>query len=261
MGYGLPMMAVIMTTVSPLARLPLGKPTTTTWRALLLQTLGITILLSCWNHLLTLPMALADCECGYLSSIGNASDPQDDALFTDLLETDFTRPNTLDWSLDRDWARQEFNLTKTRARGDYGEMFAVDNVEYQNPGSREEGDGRRRFTSEGLKLFVRSEIVDGMVPVAELASRRLDIFYGTFRASIKYFNDTQEIDLEFLTKDFHPATSHYPINLVLQSRQSLLHGHDASRTPTFTTLLLPFNPTDSFHEYRIEPRGRRADWW
>jgi hypothetical protein len=33
--------------------------------------------------------------------------------------------------------------------------------------------------------MVKSDLVDGMVPVAELDTRRLDLFYGTFRASMK----------------------------------------------------------------------------
>jgi hypothetical protein len=36
-----------------------------------------------------------------------------------------------------------------------------------------------------LELVVQSELVDGMVPVAELATRRLDLMWGTFRAGMK----------------------------------------------------------------------------
>ncbi|KAL2137349.1 hypothetical protein VTI74DRAFT_3289 [Chaetomium olivicolor] len=257
-----------MVTISWFVVLLPRKPITS--HSLLLRTVGLTLFLFCCPQLLLLPTALADCECGYLSTIGNTTDPQQDALFTDLLESDFTHPHTVDLSQDKDWARQAFNLTSKRARGDYGEMFAVENVEYQPGGGGAHQDGKRP-TTEGLKLLVRDQLVDGMVPVAEIDTRRLDIFYGTFRASMKvssvpgtcaaffwYFNDTQEIDLEFLTKDFSPSNSTFPVNLVLQSRQAAEAGYDASQTGTFVQTNLPFNPTDSFHEYRIDYLASRV---
>lgn len=68
----------------------------------------------------------------------------------------------------------------------------------------------------------------------------------------QYFNDTQEIDMEFLSKDFNPANGSYPVNLVLQSRESALAGYDAARTGNFVRAHLPFDPTAGFHEYRID---------
>lgn len=158
-------------------------------------------LLLLWTAHLLGPAA-ADCECGYLSSVGVGVGGDDDgnvadgtaALFTDLLETDFTRVRRI--ADDPDWIRQAFNLTSERARGDYGEMFAVDNVftYHGDRGGGGAGGGEEEEEEEGwggddessgLKLVVRSEIVDGMVPVAEIDTRRLDIFRGTFRASMK----------------------------------------------------------------------------
>ncbi|KAK4039208.1 concanavalin A-like lectin/glucanase domain-containing protein [Parachaetomium inaequale] len=213
------------------------------------------------------PLALADCECGYLATVDGGSEH---ALFTDLLETNFARLANDDTnqngnndnngiSQDTDWAPQAFNLTRERARGVYGEMFAVENVRYHHHDAEDHaGEG-------GLELVVRSEVVDGMVSGAELDTERLDLWWGTFRAVVKvpgvggscaaffwYFNDTQEIDMEFLTKDFNATNSSYPVNLVLQSREAALAGYDASQTGNFIQAYLPFDPTETFHEYRID---------
>lgn len=144
------------------------------------------------------PPALADCECGYLATLNPSDTPiasnhAQTALFTDLLETDFTRlpSTTTPLTQNTDWAPQAFNLTHERARGEYGEMFAVDNVllgrEGEGEGGGDDGEEPRMGAGEnrGLELVVRAELVDGMVPVAELATRRLDLMWGTFRARMK----------------------------------------------------------------------------
>ncbi|KAL2181267.1 glycoside hydrolase family 16 protein [Thermothelomyces heterothallicus CBS 202.75] len=219
--------------------------------------------------------ARADCECGYLAAVHGSAGGDRRALFTDLLETDFARlaAGARDDDDDDDddddagpdaspiegWARQAFNLTRERARGEYGELFAVENVGFVAAAGGKKGDA-------GLRLMVRAEIVDGMVPVAELDTQRLDLMWGTFRAMMKvssvkgtcaaffwYFNDTQEIDMEFLSKDFNASNGSYPVNLVLQSREAAAAGHDASGTGGhFVRALLPFDPAGDFHEYRID---------
>ncbi|KAL2188289.1 concanavalin A-like lectin/glucanase [Thermothelomyces heterothallicus CBS 203.75] len=163
--------------------------------------------------------ARADCECGYLAAVHGSAGGDRRALFTDLLETDFARlaAGARDDDDDDDdddagpdaspiegWARQAFNLTRERARGEYGELFAVENV-------------------------------------------------GFVAAASQYFNDTQEIDMEFLSKDFNASNGSYPVNLVLQSREAAAAGHDASGTGGhFVRALLPFDPAGDFHEYRID---------
>ncbi|KAK4135441.1 glycoside hydrolase family 16 protein [Trichocladium antarcticum] len=210
-----------------------------------------------WPHLLA--AALAACECGYVSSINGTADT---ALFTDMLETDFTQNPPL--GVHTDWAPQAFNLTRDRARGPYGELFAVANVGVSGGKGGEEEEEEEE---EGLELVVggRGAVVDGMVPVAEVDSTRLDVWWGTFRASMRmtrvpgtcaaffwYFNDTQEIDMEFLSREFSAANGSYPVNLVLQSREAAVAGYNAARTGTFVKAHLPFDPTDGFHEYRMD---------
>ncbi|CVL01263.1 related to xyloglucan endo-transglycosylase-like protein [Fusarium mangiferae] len=69
---------------------------------------------------------------------------------------------------------------------------------------------------------------------------------------LRYFNDTQEIDIEFLSQEFDHDNGIYPINLVVQSKKSLEAGYDASKTGSFKRVNLDFDPTDAFHEYRFD---------
>lgn len=71
-------------------------------------------------------------------------------------------------------------------------------------------------------------------------------------------NDTQEIDVEFLSREFDPEEGTYPVNLVIQSRQSREAGYDASKTGTFQRLDLGFDPTAGFHEYRFDYMPERV---
>ncbi|OIW34004.1 concanavalin A-like lectin/glucanase [Coniochaeta ligniaria NRRL 30616] len=187
----------------------------------------------------------ADCECGYSTSVDGASH-----VFTDLIESDFTRVR--DISDDTDWSRQAFNMSSEVARGDFGEMFVVDNVASGSTG-----------TEKGLQLIVQGQNVEeNMVPGAEIDTEREDVLWGTFRAGLKltsipgtcaaffwYYNDTAEIDMEFLSKDFDTSNNSYPVNLVLHSKEASQAGYNAGN---YIETNLPFNPTTDFHEYRID---------
>lgn len=58
--------------------------------------------------------------------------------------------------------------------------------------------------------------------------------------------------MEFLSKDFSASNDSYPVNLVLQSREAAMAGYDAAKTGNFVNVNLPFDPTEDFHEYRID---------
>lgn len=55
--------------------------------------------------------------------------------------------------------------------------------------------------------------------------------------------------MEFLSSQTKEMKS--PVNLVLHSILSLDKGGDASDTPTYKVVPLPFVPTDQAHEYRF----------
>ncbi|KAL0930764.1 glycoside hydrolase family 16 protein [Colletotrichum truncatum] len=202
-------------------------------------------------------LAQAACECGYAANITSTQ-----VVFTDLIETDFTKVK--DIQSNTDWVRQEFNKTNKNARGPLGEKFMPTNVASVHEGSSSFGLSSTKADA-GLQLLVESSTVDGLVPVAEIDSARNDLHYGSFRAMMKvpdvagtcaaffwYHNDTQEIDIEFLTREFNPENNTYPANIVLQSRASMEKGYDAAGTGNFVKVNLGFNPTTDFHEYRID---------
>ncbi len=124
--------------------------------------------------------AAADCECGYATTIDGHL-----YSFTDLIETDFAHLS--DISTNTDWVRQAFNISSEKARGSYGEMFAVQNI-FTNPnpsGVRVEDGQGSDGQPAGLQLSVNASHVDDLVPVAEIDTARLDVLFGTYRASLK----------------------------------------------------------------------------
>ncbi|RDW94809.1 glycoside hydrolase family 16 protein [Coleophoma crateriformis] len=204
----------------------------------------------------------ADCECGYSSTIGSSTF---DYVFTDLLESDFLHITNI--SLDTDWQPQSYNVTAEASRGAYGTGFLVTNVvskpianvgSFSGPGSLG-GDPGLQF------------LVDGGIPksdyvgCAEMDSARTDMLWGTYRAAMKltpvpgtvsaffwYFNDSMEIDMEFLSEQWVFENNTFPVNLVLQSTASVAAGYNAAGTGNYIVTNLPFNPTDGYHEYRID---------
>jgi len=217
-------------------------------------------LLSSIAFFLLVQLTHADCECGYSATIDSAT-----YLFTDLIESDFLHLSNI--SYDTDWIRQGYNVTAQVSRGAYGTSFELDNIA-SNPlvsnnswaGQTVHGDG-----NPGLELRVRGGIpTDGFVPTAEMDSSRKDLLWGTYRAAMKltdvpgtcgaffwYFNDSQEIDMEFLSYEFDVEQQSFPINLVMQSSQSAAQGYQVLGN-NYMVVNLPFNPTSGFHEYRID---------
>ncbi|KAL7929490.1 glycoside hydrolase family 16 protein [Trichoderma chlorosporum] len=215
-------------------------------------------------------LVAADCECGFIAqSSGNTTrDGEGNQLFfTNMMESKFFELKNI--SRDSTWRRQQYNVSARAGRGEYGKAFGVDNV-YSATGDDGNADGAESTGSsssggDGVELVVGSTLVDDAIPVAELDSARVDLFYGSYRAGMKltavngtcaaffwYFNDTQEIDMEFLSREFDPEKKIYPVNLVIQSEASQQAGYDASKTGTFKVVNLTFDPTIGFHEYRFD---------
>ncbi|KAF8474011.1 glycoside hydrolase family 16 protein [Kalaharituber pfeilii] len=204
-------------------------------------------------------LAVADCECGY--SVNKTTDVEH-LVFTDLLESDFTTLKNI--KVDQDWVLQDWKVDKNASRGPYGRETKPENA-VSNPAKdlniSDEGVNGRQA---GLELYVRKvQEGDEYVSVVEADSYRSDMMYGSFRAGLKttglngtcgaffwYLNDTQEIDMEFLSSQFNDTTS--PVNLVLHSVLSLENGGDASGTPTFKVIQLPFEADKGVHEYRFD---------
>jgi len=140
----------------------------------------MTSLLSIFVALATIIAAItgveANCECGYTVS---------STLYTELLETDFLHlPNI---TFDTDWAPQNYTVTPRAARGPYGKNASITNVVLNPLQNKNAWMGQGLSGGDaGLQLWVRGGIPqDGLIPMAELASRRADILYGSFRVAMK----------------------------------------------------------------------------
>ncbi|KAI5260804.1 concanavalin A-like lectin/glucanase [Aureobasidium subglaciale] len=238
------------------------------------------IILLGWTALFGVAYAVNDmthprCECGYTVNATNTSSPF--ALFTDLLETDFLHlynlPNSVDIPESEavGWAVQAYNNTPTTARGPFGKAAEIDNVVLNPLSSRKDWAGEGALGgAPGLQVWVRSQqdllgpVGSQMVRMGEINSLRRDMRYGSFRVGMKmsgvkgtcaaffwYRNDSQEIDMEYLSRQASGSGSS-PINLVIQSPASADANYNAINTSTFRVQNLPFEPSTGYHEYRFD---------
>lgn len=118
-------------------------------------------------------LVLADCECGYLV---------DDALYTDLIETDFLHTATI----SGDWEREDF-VRPSNNENPYGRHALVDNVVANPLTSKDAWSGTgTKGGDAGVQLIVGGGIPSsGFIPTAEMATKRNDVKYGSFRAGMK----------------------------------------------------------------------------
>lgn len=58
--------------------------------------------------------------------------------------------------------------------------------------------------------------------------------------------------MEFLSTEYDQKNGTFPVNLVIQSKDSAQRGYDASGTSLYKTVPLKFDPTAAFHEYRFD---------
>lgn len=118
----------------------------------------------------------ADCKCGYAIPILTGSNTTTPELFTDAIETDFTTlKGLLNGKSETEWAPQNYTVPSPASNGPWGKNASLQNVE---------------VNTEGASLLVRgsedSKPEGGLVGMAELATRRDDILYGSLRAGIGF---------------------------------------------------------------------------
>ncbi|KAI0541499.1 glycoside hydrolase, family 16 [Xylaria digitata] len=208
----------------------------------------------------------SDCECGYSMTTGSDGAVH---VFADLHETDFVHVDITgdgEGVASHGWAPQGYNISSQASRGPFGESFAVRNVMSNTIKSPDTFSGPGTLGLDaGLLLVVRNVKQEDRIPVAEVSTTGLHYFYGTFRAGIKttdvsgtcsaffwYQNDTQEIDIEFLSAQFDKAKGIFPVNFVLQSKEAATAGYNAANTTGLRQVNLPFDPSTDFHEYRFD---------
>lgn len=117
-----------------------------------------------------------DCTCGFEVKRPNGGDGW---LFTEAIETDFTRLQSI--TSAKDWQRLEFNVSAETGRGRYSKIFAPNNIAV-GPNLANKGASERHA---GVELSVGATIANGGVPVAEMDTMRQDILWGSFRAGMK----------------------------------------------------------------------------
>ncbi|CAI6304083.1 unnamed protein product [Periconia digitata] len=211
-----------------------------------------------WLVLTVSRFANADCECGY--SVNKTSDAHF-GLFTELQENDFLHHKG-DNVTKFGWRPQEFNVSKGDSTNPYGKDFELHNLELNPLKDAQSWSGESENGGDaGLKLWVRGDHSHGYVSSAELASVRSDVLYGSVRVGMKlgqtgtcgaffyFFNNSQEIDMEFLSREFN--NSQGAVNLVLQSPETAI-THDAVNSSTYHVQHLDFRPDRGFHEYRFD---------
>ncbi|KOS18566.1 Beta-glucanase [Escovopsis weberi] len=202
--------------------------------------------------------ASAVCECGYV--VNNTDQGPDPWLFTESIESNFKQVKNI--ATNSDWQREQFNVSAEAGRGPYGRSFLPGNIDIISAAKASANGGS---SNAGLEMRVGGNLVNDAVTTAEIDTARHDLFYGSYRAGMKmtdvngtcaaffwYFNDTQEIDMEFLSRQFDRENNIYPVNLVIQSRASAEAGFDAAGTDTFKQVNLTFDPSADFHEYRFD---------
>lgn len=129
-----------------------------------------------------------DCDCGYI----DANDPTE-SIFSNLLVVNFTSATSEE--LDDLFITATYEVIQDDAP--YTRSFSTDQVQ---------------LSSAGLDLTVSPSADGRTVPCAQIFSRTTTFWYGSYRARIlvgdvpgtvtaffNYKNDTQEVDIEFLS--------------------------------------------------------------
>ncbi|KAK4505206.1 hypothetical protein PRZ48_003169 [Zasmidium cellare] len=209
------------------------------------------------------------CPCGHTVNATGSEDGW--ALFTEYFESDFLHAHDLKDDDDSTWIPQAYNVTAKEGSGPYGKASMVENVVTNPLGSVFDWSGTGVNGGDpGLQLWVRSELEGKKVPMAEIVSARDDILYGSFRIGMKttniagtcgafffYRNDSNEIDMEFLSSQSNRGL----VNLVIQSPESADVGYVQPGSNDFDNHTLPFVPSKLYHEYRIDWLPSRVDFY
>jgi len=222
-----------------------------------------------WLVLALSQLAHAACECGY--SV-NASTSNEFAFYTDLIENDWLHTDTNNIT-STGWIAQEYSVNAADAHGNFGKRTKVGNVDTNPLKDKFSWSGETENGGDpGLRITVRGDHSDGYVSGGEVVSLRDDIWYGSFRVGMKltgvhgtvgsmfwYWNNSQELDLELLSKDFN--NSQGAVNFVMHTPESWERGGDASNTTGYRLQPLPFRPDEQFHEYRFDWSPGKVDYY
>ncbi|CAL8584759.1 hypothetical protein XPA_010345 [Xanthoria parietina] len=204
----------------------------------------------------------AACECGYQT---HSIKSNENKVFTDVLESDFL--HLKDINAQQDWKRQVWDIPAV-GTAPWGRNMTLENV-ILNPLPGDVGTEGVNGRDPGLELRVSAgEPRRGAVKSGEVATARRDMFYGSFRAGIKYTgqhgtcgafffyqSDRGEIDVEFLSKLYQDPAKAADLLLVIHA------GPEVSTNELFRPTPLSFRPQDGYHEYRFDWTPERITYY
>jgi len=109
------------------------------------------------------------------------------------------------------WGPQVYNITANASRGVYGKDATSSNI-ITNPFPASDaviwsGQGINGG-DPGLQLWVSGSLIDNMVPMAEIVSKRNDMLYGSFRVGMKITGIPGTCGAFFFAS-FFPQWSHH----------------------------------------------------
>jgi len=114
----------------------------------------------------------------------NTPDASSTTVYTQSLETDFLHLYNL--KNNPCWLPQEYNVTAAAARGPQGKYATTRNVVLNPLVSWDTWSGDGMLGGDpGLRVWVNSSLVAGMVPMGEMVSVRDDMIYGSYRINMK----------------------------------------------------------------------------
>ncbi|KAL8857395.1 MAG: hypothetical protein Q9178_006022 [Gyalolechia marmorata] len=146
--------------------------------------------------------------------------------------------------------------------------MTLDNV-FTNPLPGDVGTEGVNGGDPGLQIRVTAgEPRGGAVKTGEVASARRDMLYGSFRAGLKYtgqngtcgafffyYNDSQEIDFELLSKLYQDPAKAASLLLIIHA------GPEVPKNDLFRPTPVDFRPADGYHEYRFDWTPERVRYY
>ncbi|KAI4160929.1 MAG: hypothetical protein L6R39_000135, partial [Caloplaca ligustica] len=204
----------------------------------------------------------AACECGYQT---HSIKSNENEVYTDVLESDFL--HLKDINAQQDWIRQVWDIPAV-GTAPWGRNMTLENV-ITNPLPGKIGSQGVNGGDPGLELRVSAgEPRGGAVRSGEVATARRDMKYGSFRAGIKYTgqngtcgafffyqSDSQEIDVELLSKLYQEPTKAADLLLVIHA------DPDVPTNELFRPTTVGFRPADGYHEYRFDWNPERVNYY
>lgn len=168
------------------------------------------------------------------------------------------------------WLPQVYNTAAEDTHGEFGTSKQLGNIVANPLPEGQYGGVPATVGDAGLQLWVRSEVEQGLVPVAEIVSPRNDIMYGSFRASIKfsamngtcgaffwYHNDSSEIDVEFLSN----RTDGVEFVVHTDEPGDENYGPGSKRSEGSKQFISIMELPEMYHEYRMDWLPDRVDYY